>query len=81
MSFVATLLTEPHLPGRTQRPSEEVFEPIKHRLAQTSSTDDLAQSDAFSFGIEAFLHGYFWEAHELWEAVWLRLPPASPERR
>ena len=29
----------------------------------------------------AFLNeGYFWEAHEVLEAVWLACPPNSPER-
>lgn len=44
------------------------------------SADQLAASDAFRGGLQAFERGYYFEAHELLEAVWIRLPPASAER-
>lgn len=40
----------------------------------------LANCVTFSAGFEAFDAGYFWEAHEIWEPVWMALPPASRER-
>ena len=70
----------PHLPGRTPRPPDEIFEPLKATLAQRGSPEEMAQSAAFAGGLSAFAHRYYWEAHELWEAVWIRLPPASAER-
>jgi hypothetical protein len=30
--------------------------------------------------IDLFNHGYFWEAHEAWEALWHLAPRGSPER-
>ena len=35
---------------------------------------------AFRFGIDLFNAGFFWEAHEVWEPVWMALPPNSRER-
>ena len=75
-----TLPPRPYLPGQTERPDEAIFEPLKEGLAPGVAPDDLAQSAAFLGGQEAFAQGYFWEAHELWEAVWMVLPPASAER-
>ncbi|MEQ8291480.1 MAG: DUF309 domain-containing protein [Roseovarius sp.] len=75
-----TLPPRPYLPGQTERPDEAIFEPLKEGLAPGLSPEDLTRSAAFLGGREAFARGYFWEAHELWEAVWMVLPPASAER-
>jgi predicted metal-dependent hydrolase len=29
------------------------------------------QSDEYLFGIDLFNHGYYWEAHECWESLWI----------
>ena len=71
----------PHQPGRTPRPEDALFAPLKAGLSSELSSEDFAASDAFRGGLEAFEAGYFWEAHELWEAVWICLPPASAERQ
>lgn len=70
----------PHLPGRTPRPPETVFAPLKAGLAGLSEPADLAASTAFAAGREFFARRYYWEAHEMFEAVWIRLPPAGAER-
>lgn len=71
---------EPYVPGRTARPDEGVFDDLKAVLAPGVSVEWLVASRAYRAGHEAFQRGYFWEAHELWEAVWMCLPPASAER-
>jgi predicted metal-dependent hydrolase len=45
------------------------------------STAELAACDAWTSGWAFLDAGFFWEAHEVWEAVWLALPPNSAERR
>lgn len=30
--------------------------------------------------LDLFAHRFYWESHEVWEAVWLLLPRPSPER-
>lgn len=75
-----TLPPRPYLPGQTERHDEAIFEPLKEGLSPAMTPEEMAQSAAFLGGREAFAQGYFWEAHELWEAVWMVLPPASAER-
>src|SRR5438552_3359767 len=31
---------------------------------------DWRQCRAFLFGLDLFNHGYYWEAHEIWEGIW-----------
>ncbi|WP_108785417.1 DUF309 domain-containing protein [Falsiruegeria mediterranea] len=45
------------------------------------SVFDLAICDAWTAGWTFLEAECFWEAHEVWEAVWLVLPPNSTERR
>ena len=71
---------EPHFPGRNARPDDSIFAPLKARLVGCDTPDALEESAIYAAGFDAFHAGYFWEAHELWEPVWLRLPPASRER-
>ena len=81
MRPLPTLLSrEPHFPGRTARPPDAWFDPLKAALSSDMAPEALAESQAFLGGLEAFSHRYYWEAHELLEAVWMCLPPASAER-
>jgi hypothetical protein len=32
------------------------------------------------YALDLFENRFYWESHEVWEAVWLRLPRPSPER-
>ena len=45
------------------------------------SSAQLAQSEAFCTGLYYFQSGYFWEAHELFEPVWMALEEGSDDRR
>jgi hypothetical protein len=69
-----------YLPGRTPRPEEDFFDDLKAGLSAALEPPALAISDAFRGGQQAFSRRYYWEAHELLEAVWHCLPPASAER-
>lgn len=74
------LVGGPHLPGLTPRPPEAAFAPLKAALAGADDADELAASGAFGAAQRLFMRRYYWEAHEMFEAVWMRLPPASAER-
>lgn len=71
----------PHVPGTTPRPDENdaIF-----RIARTAPTPtDAARwrdNAAWIAGLRLFRAGCFWEAHEVWEAVWTHARPNSPER-
>ena len=57
-----------YLPGRYPHP---VRHPLGHSyLSPEPSTQGALNSEAFRWGIDLFNHGYYWEAHEAWEALW-----------
>ena len=37
--------------------------------------------EAYQVGFVLYAHACFWEAHEVWEPVWLACAPATSERR
>ena len=40
--------------------------------------DDWRECEAYLWGIELFSGGYYWEAHESWEAVWHAVGRSGP---
>jgi uncharacterized protein len=67
------------LPGRT--PAHEGAElAVIRATVDAVSSDRLTTTAAWTFGLDFLRDGYFWEAHEVLEAVWLALPPNSAER-
>ncbi|MDA1230883.1 MAG: DUF309 domain-containing protein [Planctomycetota bacterium] len=46
-----------------------------HQLVPVSisRSSDWIQSSDYLFGIDLFNHGFYWEAHETWEQVWIEL--------
>jgi hypothetical protein len=49
-----------YLPGRTPRPERDSREDSPHATLW----------DEYLWGADLYNHGYFWEAHEAWEALW-----------
>ena len=70
-----------HVPGANPRHAEDAFDALRHTARPGMDAGTLAQSDAWRAGWEFLDGGYFWEAHEVWEPVWMALPGGSPERR
>lgn len=58
-----------YIPGRTPHPFSD---PDGHSngISHEPVTDIAA---AFAHGLKLFNHGYYWEAHEAWEGVWIAL--------
>lgn len=69
-----------HIPGKTPRHAAGVFDAIRNSVDASMSPALLANSDAFQGGLQFYAQGFYWESHELWEAVWLCCPPNSAER-
>lgn len=69
-----------YVPGRTPHP---ISSPDGHmRGHKPPVVGDLTlwwNGDAFRTGVHLFNHGYYWEAHEAWEAVWKALPRNSAD--
>ena len=41
---------------------------------------DWGENRHHRYALDLFENRFYWESHEVWEAVWLLLPRASPER-
>lgn len=63
-----------YVPGQTARHPEGWFDPLK------AVDPDPFDSPAMRAGLDYLHAGYFWECHEVLEAVWLALPDPSAER-
>ena len=62
-----------HVPGRTPHP---VRDPAGHMHDAPPERVDFAvdrwrHCRHYLYGIDLFNHGYYWEAHEAWEQVWI----------
>ncbi|MHB1425563.1 MAG: DUF309 domain-containing protein [Gemmataceae bacterium] len=61
------------VPGRTPHPLRD---PDGHLFGQTPELpppldpQHWQESSAYLHGVDLFNHGYYWEAHEVWEGLW-----------
>lgn len=69
-----------HVPGQTSRP--EASPAFDAALAAPAYTVDRMwrENETYLYGIELYASGFFWEAHEVWEPVWMRSGGNSRER-
>ena len=59
-------------------------DPLPHRLflpvtgdSRPEESDFPGGLDSWRRGIDLYNHGFFWEAHEAWETVWMEWPRES----
>ncbi len=69
-----------YVPGQNARHPEDWFDGIKASVTADTPQHLLHQTDAFKTGIAYFEAGFFWECHEVLEAVWMQTTDPSPER-
>ena len=69
-----------YVPGSSPRHPEGWFDGLKASVTDTVPLEQLHKTAAWKAGRAYFDAGYFWECHEVLEAVWLRTPERSPER-
>ena len=69
-----------YIPGQNARHPEDWFDEIKSSVETGMSVNALAQTQAFQAGLAYLEAGYFWECHEVLEAVWLQTPEGTSER-
>ena len=70
-----------YIPSVNERHAEDAFEPICNTVLPGATVDELADCSAFKHGLMYLDEGYFWEAHEVLEPIWMALPEHSDERR
>ncbi|MDA0961337.1 MAG: DUF309 domain-containing protein [Proteobacteria bacterium] len=72
--------THAYVPGRTPRHPEGTFDALRATARAGDAPDTLARSAAFQAGLHYLDTGFYWEAHEVLEPVWMVLPRCSAER-
>jgi len=60
----------PDMPHPRRNPAGHSFDREEEFLPGFSA-DQWRDCHPYLYGIDLFNHGYWWEAHEAWEAVWL----------
>lgn len=58
-----------HSPHPVSDPAGHMYG-VEHEAAQALDPDHWQASDDYCFGIDLFNQGFYWEAHEAWEALW-----------
>jgi hypothetical protein len=71
---------EPHIPGKNPRPPEGEISRIARSAPRPTDPDTWRENEAFLAGLRLYACGYYWEAHEVWEPVWMNARPRSQER-
>ncbi|MBX2839332.1 MAG: DUF309 domain-containing protein [Gammaproteobacteria bacterium] len=78
--FITQWPTHAYVPGQSERHPEHAFDELTSSVNTTLSVEELSQSMAFRHGLIYLDGGYYWEAHEVFEPIWLVLPNDSLER-
>ncbi|MEL6791921.1 MAG: DUF309 domain-containing protein [Pseudomonadota bacterium] len=69
-----------YVPGATARHPEGAFDAIRDRALPATESAKAAENPAWVYGLRLFDAGFWWEAHEVLEPVWMNARPNSPER-
>lgn len=80
MARAAFTPTHAYVPGQTPRHPEGCFDTIRDTAEPGMDAAALAATDAFQTGLAYLEQGYFWEAHEVLEPVWMILPEDGEPR-
>lgn len=64
-----------YIPGETARHPEGAFDEMRAAAPERG-----AEGLAWAHGLRLLEEGFYWEAHEVLEAVWLALPPNAADR-
>lgn len=70
-----------HTPGTGTVPDLVPLEAAKLLAPVVTNANTWTENETYCYGFSLFRHEMFWEAHEVWEAVWLATPPNSKQRR
>ncbi|SDC77181.1 DUF309 domain-containing protein [Ruegeria marina] len=69
-----------YVPGQTLRPPDDAYADLRETVKPGMTPEELADCRAWTEGWRLFDAEYFWEAHEVWEPIWMQLPPNSAAR-
>ncbi|MEP1207705.1 MAG: DUF309 domain-containing protein [Rhizobiaceae bacterium] len=77
--LVPPLPSHAHLPGQNVRHGEDFLDHIKAQAPPQTRDANAGDNQAWLYGLRLIECGYFWEAHEILETVWMRTAPNSRE--
>ena len=66
-----------HLPGVNARPEDGFLHAIAQQAHEETSDERADENLPWMYGIRLINEGYFWEAHEVLEPVWMNARPNS----
>jgi uncharacterized protein len=69
-----------HVPGTGSTPDRTTLDAIKATIPPRIVSADWPICAAYRYGFRLADTGYFWEAHEIWEPVWLACAAGGIER-
>lgn len=69
-----------YVPGRSPRHPDNWFDALKASVTPDIAPEDLKSTKAFRAGLKYLENGYYWECHEVLEAVWMQTKDPSPQR-
>lgn len=69
-----------YVPGINARHPETYFDTVKSTVGPAVPVHKLHETEAWHVGLAYLEAGFFWECHEVLEAVWLCAPDPSAER-
>ena len=82
MDSLTLFLPDLPLPERAYLPGQNTRSAIDPPPLTTSDGDHrLAEDPCFLRGVDLFNHGFYYEAHEAWEQIWINLQKETPQRR
>ena len=82
MSFASYFPGEAHRPGQNERPDENspaLLNLLEGQIKPVKS-ENWQENKVYLTGWTLFDAQYYWEAHHLWEAVWLGTLEKNPEK-
>lgn len=69
-----------HRPGSGSKPDLSPLEAVKALVPERTEAANWRANQPYLYGIALFEAGFYWEAHEVWEPVWLNAAPNSADR-
>jgi hypothetical protein len=69
-----------YIPGENARPDQALFDAVKELAPAVTLSATAADNVAWRYGMRLLNTGYYWEAHEVLERVWINAAPNSRER-
>ena len=69
-----------YVPGVNERHKEGFLDHVIEIAPPTTTDENANENTPWHFGLRLIDEGFYWEAHEVLEAVWLRTKPNSRER-